>query len=831
MNDTRPTRYRLHLEPDLKRFRFEGSTEIVINLSVPLKEITLDAVDLAVWRCQLAGEESVDCSFCVDPKKEKLRIALPEERSGEVSLKIDYVGQINNKMAGFYRSRYVQGGREDFVAVTQFEESDARRAFPCFDHPALKATFDVEIVLDETLAAVSNTPALQETALGDGRKQVKFQTTPVMSTYLLFFGVGPFEFIEERGPVSIRLAGTPGMTKHGGFAVDFARKALVFSEGYYGIPYPLPKLDLIAVSDFAAGAMENWGAITFRENLLLKDPDKTSRSGEERICEVIAHEIAHMWFGNLVTPADWKYLWLNESFATYFGYGVVDHHFPEWEVWGRFLQGQTNVALDRDALKETFPIEIPGGEHVVINVSTAPIIYNKGGSILRGVEGYVGRKAFRDGLRSYLHKHAYGCATSDDLWKAFEEVSEKPVSRMIRSWVEQPGYPIVEATRGGEDLVLSQRRFTYLNHESQQEWVIPLSLKVFLEDGKTRTVHILMDGRSTSVRIGGDVVAYLLNEGQAGFYRVKYGDGNNLQELGRRVASKTLSPEERWGLQNDLYALVKQGGVSLDEYMSFLHFYDDEDNPLPLMSLGDHIHHAFIITQGERRRQVASQGKEIFERVLSRIGYEPAAGEGHTVPILREQMLWQAVLCGSEQVHRFGEAKFAALRTEGLVHPDLMKSSMQIGALKGGQTAFDWLDRALQTSENEHERINILTAMACFQEREWIEKVWSYVLRRVPDRNKFIPIGAMAVNPYAAPYLWEWYLSSIDQLEQLPPVHYERVISSLVPWSGLGKEEEVRAFFGNYMGRTTKARDAIRLSLERLEIHSRMRHREMEDGR
>jgi len=225
--------------------------------------------------------------------------------------------------------------------------------------------------------------------------------------------------------------------------------------------------------------MENWGAITFRENLLLYFPGVTSKSGEESICEVIAHEIAHQWFGNLVTPMDWKYLWLNESFATYFGYGVVSHYFPEWDVWQQFVHGQTAVALERDGLRDTFPIEIPGGEHVVINTSTAPIIYNKGGSILRQVNGHIGEARFKDGLRRYLSDNAYACASSRDLWRSLEQISEKPISKMMKSWIEQPGYPMVEVRRDGGKLILTQKRFTYLPHESEQEWIIPMKIRLF----------------------------------------------------------------------------------------------------------------------------------------------------------------------------------------------------------------------------------------------------------------------------------------------------------------------------------------------------------------
>ncbi len=276
-------------------------------------------------------------------------------------------------------------------------------------------------------------------------------------------------------------------------ALDFGCNALEFCEKYFGIAYPLSKLDLIAIPDFAFGAMENWGAITFRENLLLRYPGITSKSGEGRICEIIAHEIVHQWFGNLVTPSDWKYLWLNESFATYFGYGIVDHYHPDWGIWDQFLLGQTAVAMSRDALIENFPIEIPGGEHVVINSSTAPIIYSKGGSILRQIHGYIGEDHFQSGLQRYLKTHSYACAASDDLWQALETASELPVTRIMKSWIEQPGFPLLEARRDGRKLSIAQHRFTYLPCDAVQTWMVPVTIVAFSSSGASTRLNMILD--------------------------------------------------------------------------------------------------------------------------------------------------------------------------------------------------------------------------------------------------------------------------------------------------------------------------------------------------
>jgi aminopeptidase N len=825
MGGLAPIHYQIHLEPDLKRFRFEGRTEILIQADEPTTEVALNSLDLAVRRCRFErNDEFLECPFRVDPKKEELRISLPDETTGRFRVGIDYTGEINNRMAGFYRSKAVVGGREKTIAVTQFEESDARRAFPCFDHPLRKATFDVEMVVDDGLTALSNCPVKEEAPYDEGRRLIRFEQTPRMSTYLLFFGIGEFEFIEDPGDVLIRVAATPGAAGQGRFGLAFARKTLAFSEDYYGIRYPLPKLDLIAVADFAFGAMENWGAITFRENLLFHDPDITSRAGEEGICVVIAHEIAHQWFGNLVTPSDWKYLWLNESFATYFGYGVVDSYYPEWGLWEQFLIGQTDTAFGRDSLVETFPIEIPGGEHVVINAGTAPIIYNKGASILRQVEGYVGKEAFRNGLRYYLDKHAYACAASHDLWDAFEAVSDKPVRRMMKSWIEQPGFPMVNARREGGALIVSQERFTYLPHEkTDQEWMIPLAVLVFYSDGRSKTLTTLLEGAEAVMDMGRDAIACKVNAGQSGFYRVRYGERANLEELGRRAAEGTLSPEDRWGLESDLYALVKKGDIPLEDYLAFLSHYLKEEAFLPLMSISGNLFHAFLVGETTVKERVASLGRSIFEGVLDTIGYEPNPEEGHTTSILRDRIIWHAVLYGSGEALEFGAERFHALMRGEKIHPDIMKSAMQCGAFQGDPGTFEWFDGRLRSSESEHERTNILVALGCFKEQGLLEQARRYVLSRVPERNKFVLIGAMAANPHAVPHMWEWYVSSHKTLEELHPIHYERVLAAVVPVGGIGREEAVGGFFREHMDRTGKAKDVIKLSLERLEINARMR--------
>lgn len=823
MQQATPKNYQIHLIPDLTHFTFSGSVTLEAEAETAIEELRLNMLDLTITGCAVkAGDRFIDCAFDAGNEKEELKILFPQKMQGSICIRILYAGQINDKMAGFYRSQYVSNGQTKYIAVTQFEESDARRAFPCMDHPLKKATFDIVMDIDDDLVAISNGIVAGESALANGKKRVTFEQTPPMSTYLVFFGVGEFEFTRDTQDPRVRVATLPGMKSYAQFGLEFGRKALTYSEAYYGIPYPLSKMDLIAIPDFAFGAMENWGAITFRENLLLHYPQITSKSGEERIREVIAHEIAHQWFGNLVTPADWKYLWLNESFATYFGYGVVDHYYPHLESWQQFIYGQTGSAMARDALQENFAIEIPGGEHVVINVSTAPIIYSKGASVLRQIEGYIGSDNFQKGLQSYLKDYAYANTASHHLWDSFEKVSHQPVGAMMKSWVEQAGLPLISVKKNGNRLLLTQKRFTYLANDSDQTWRVPVTI-AFFSKKQTARQTILMKGAEHEIEIPDHTQAYKLNDRQTGFYIVDYRDPENLDALGRLVGDRSLTPEDRWGLQNDLFALCKSGKVSISAYLKFLAFYANEDVYLPLMSISNNLEYADLVLSDGIREKISAVVRPWFEKVLENIGYEPARDEKHNIASLREQLIWHAVRCSSEKTTGFARNRFAAMMQGRAVHPDLMKSVMQVGAFVGDQQAFEWLERRFQSSGIEHERMNILMALGCFKQKALIQKSQQYVLDKVPARNTFVPVVAMASNPYAIPLLWDWYVSNLEQIESFHPMLYERIIAAVVPMAGMQRPQEVRAFFKDYLQKKDKAADVIRLSLERLEINLQMR--------
>ena len=824
MQNVTVVNYTLNLEPDLETFTFKGRADITANAAEPVNRVILNALDLTIEQCRLLeGASSPECKFDPVPDKEELHIRLPADRDGDLCLRIDYRGNINDLMAGFYRSRYMVEDEPRYIAVTQFQESDARRAFPCLDTPGQKATFNISLDIPAHLTAISNEIEERVTELENGKKRVAFKPTPRMSTYLVFFGVGEFDVQVDAEDPRVRAVTLPGQRAHAAYGLDFGRRALAFSEAYYGIDYPLSKMDLIAIPDFAFGAMENWGAITFRENLLLHYPGATSKAGEERICEVTAHEIAHQWFGNLVTPSDWKYLWLNESFATYFGFGVVAEFYPDWEIWDKFLHGETATAMARDALHETFPIEIPGGEHVVINSSTAPIIYNKGGSILRQVQGYIGMDNFQKGLQHYLEKHAYACASSHHLWDAFEAAADMPVTALMENWVEQPGFPLLQAERTGDNLVLSQTRFTYLPGEFDQQWLIPVTIECFDAGGGSTVRTVFMEDRQATVALPPGTAAYKLNSGQTGFFRVRYLESQNLEKLAALVADQALAPPDRWGLQDDLFAQVRAGQAGFGDYLDFLAAYQRERSYLVLTSVATNLSLAYQVLPDTWREKIRDFAGPWYEAILKEIGFLPSADDMQTTAILRDQLAWDAVRYGSSDLAVFAAGQFARLAGGEQIHPDIQKSVMQAGARAGDQATLAWFKARFEDSEVEHERMNILTALGGFAGEAEIAAVGQYILEQVPPRNKFVPVMALAQNRMAGDFLWRWYRENLAQLEQIHPMIYERIVAGVIGAAGLGAPAAIRDFFTAYMEKKSQVRDVIRLSLERLEINLRMR--------
>src|SRR3990167_3573898 len=508
-----------------------------------------------------------------DEKSETATFTFPENiPAGKNKLTIVFKGILNDKMRGFYRSRYYIDGKEHHMATTQFEATDARRAFPCFDEPAQKAVFHVSLVVPKGKTAISNTLPKSVEEHESGFEVIRFHPTPKMSTYLLAFIVGDFEYIEKKTKtgVQVRVYTTHGKKHQAGFALDCAVKTLEFYEKYFDIKYPLNTLDMIAIPDFSSGAMENWGAITYRESALLVDENHSSVSNKQWVALVIAHEIAHQWFGNLVTMEWWTHLWLNEGFASYIEYLAVDKLFPKWDIWTQFSTNDLGISLRLDALASTHPIEIPVHHPDEIGEIFDEVSYSKGASVIRMLASYIGEKNFRDGLRYYLKKHSYKNTETVHLWQAFEKVSGLPVQKMMQNWTGKSGYPLIRASltsplgTPSTKLILSQERF-FLSPVSKAKskdktiWQIPITLQ-FKNSSKnlvqkhflsrlSQAVELRMSDFSpekyaTAKKVVSNDFCIKINADEAGFYRVAYSK-ELLDKLHSPVAKKILSPIDR----------------------------------------------------------------------------------------------------------------------------------------------------------------------------------------------------------------------------------------------------------------------------------------------
>ncbi|MBI5377694.1 MAG: M1 family peptidase, partial [Thaumarchaeota archaeon] len=476
-----PKNYDITFEPDFKNFTFLGKEKIFVDIAKPTNKFVLNSAEIKIKNCHIVSNgKTLKAKATLDEKNEELTVTISEKIRGKADLFIDFAGILNDKLVGLYRSEYKdKQGKTKFMATTQFEAADARRAFPCWDEPEAKATFDVSVIAESNLTAISNMTIVSKKKIGK-KILFRFGRTPIMSTYLLYLGVGDLEFLQSRlGKTLIRIVTTKGKKNLGKLSLEFTKQFLKWYEDYFKIPYPLPKLDMIAVPDFASGAMENWGAITFRETILLYDPKTSSTETKQHIAEVISHEIAHQWFGNLVTMKWWNDLWLNESFATFMATKAVHHYYPEWDLWDQFLIGETSGAMSLDALKTSHPIDVKVNKPSEVREIFDEISYNKGGSVLRMLENFLGEKNFRSGLKTYLTKHKYGNATTEDLWNVLEKVSKKPVRKMMNSWVRQVGYPIIEATTKDSKMLLVQKRYLAENNGKPQKgsWIVPVSIK------------------------------------------------------------------------------------------------------------------------------------------------------------------------------------------------------------------------------------------------------------------------------------------------------------------------------------------------------------------
>jgi puromycin-sensitive aminopeptidase len=637
-----PERYSITFEPDLKASTFTGRETIQVKVRAATQEVRLHAVDLTITGAAVTvGKEVWPARVTPDPRNEMIVLALPRPLPlGTATLTLHWTAKLSTKLRGLYAAE--SEGRR--YAFTQFEATDARRAFPGFDEPAMKARFEVTAVIDPALSAISNGRILSST-VGRGKKTVRFAETPPMSSYLVALAVGPLvEAVCGKGPVKVCVWSPPGKQHLGGFALEAAEAFLPRFGEYFGIPYPYGKLDLVAVPDFAAGAMENTGAIFFREARLLVDPKTASLEQRRGVADIIAHEMAHQWFGDLVTMQWWDDLWLNEAFATWMEVKIVDAWRPDWNVWTEF-EGWKAYALSMDQLSATHPIRTPVTSPDQVNENFDAITYSKGASVLRMLEIYLGEAAFQKGVQRYLAAHANANATADDLWRALSEASGQPVAEVAASWLDQPGFPMVSVSQRCKkegaartiELTLSQRRFFAAGPTpSSQTWLVPICARA----GAATQCELMRGPTATmTLRAPGCAPWVLLNPHHSGFYRVRY-DAPVLKALGQ-AAQASLDAPERIGLVADAWAMVKQGALPLTAYLETVMAMKGERTREVLSTLHEQLGFLedHLVSDADRAAFRAFVGAQLAP-LYAELGWEPARDEPDTRRLLRATVLW-----------------------------------------------------------------------------------------------------------------------------------------------------------------------------------------------
>lgn len=789
-----PKHYSITLFPNLNEFTFSGEEEILLELKKPVKEITLHAVELEINLAELktTSYELPATSISYDEKSENATISFGKIiPKGETKLKIKFTGILNDKMRGFYRSKYKHEGRDHHMAVTQFESTDARRAIPCFDEPAKKAIFDVKLVIPEDHTAISNTTETDIALHSPGYKIITFEPTPKMSTYLLAFIVGKFEFIESqtKSKVKVRVFTTHGKKHQAKFALDTAVKVLEFYEDYFGIPYPLAVLDMIAIPDFASGAMENWGAVTYRETALLVDEEFSATANKQHIGHVIAHELAHMWFGNLVTMEWWTHLWLNEGFASYIEFLAVDKIFPDWHIWTQFVSLNHSDALSLDGLKNTHPIEVEVHHPSEIGQIFDAISYEKGSSIIRMLATYLGGKVFQKGLQEYLKKHKYSNAKTIDLWNALEKVSGKPVKKIMENWTGKPGYPLVSVSENNNKLKLTQARF-FSSPLSAKEikdktlWQIPLD-------------SFLFSKRSAVIPRPKEFIKF--NRGETSFIRVQY-PSSLLKLLEEQIKKKMLPAEDRFGLIRDTFALAQSGHCSTADALRLALAIKNEDEFIVWAEIASNLSAIDnLIFKEDFYEEYKAFCRKIFEPIVNKVGWDKKPGESHTQTLLRSIVLHKLGVYGDANIVQGAKELFDKLITGKIkLDSDLKSVVYNLVAGNGGEKEYLLLkDLYLKTSFQE-EKDRIFRAMCSSKNvnllKQSLDMAFSDQMRA---QDRFKAISFVWANHAGHDLAWEYVKKNWEQITKtFSGGHlYARFIKPAVYFVEEKGAEEIEEFF------------------------------------
>ena len=842
-----PRHYAIELEPDLGAASFTGRVGIDVEVAEPQHTIVLNAaeLDIASARITAPGGEPVELDHACDEESERLTLSAPDGAGGfepgPARLDIAFTGVLNDQLHGFYRSTFTDdSGETHTIATTQFESTDARRAFCCFDEPALKATFATTLVVADGLLAVSNTAETARTSLEDGRVRVSFATTMPMSTYLVAFVVGPLEVTDpiDCGGVPVRVVHRPGRGGQTGFALDVAAHALEWFSDYYGLPYPSDKLDLVAIPDFAFGAMENLGCVTFREVLLLVDEAAASQPELQTVAKVINHELAHMWFGDLVTMAWWEGIWLNEAFATFMETACSAAYRPDWRVWSTFCRSRAS-ALSTDSLGATRAVEYPVHSPAEAEDMFDVITYEKGAALVRMLEQYLGAETFRAGVRLYLRRHAYANTVTEDLWNSLADASGEPVGRIMDGWIHQGGYPAVAATAGYHGLRVAQRHFT-LDPERADErsWVVPLRLRVERPaggvpadegpavkgpDDDRRELRVLLDqpGRILTLAAAEPVT---VNSGASGFYR----DDPSAEALAAvaSVGPGDRTAEERHGLVDDAWAATLAGSLDGPAFVDFVlrGFVDERDLTVWQAIAGTLAHLRRLLEAGAAQR-FCELVVAASDTAAADLGFDPPAdGEDERTGELRATLLR---LRGAVADHA---ATIEACR-QRLDDPDptLAAAALSVVAAHGDAEDFAWVRERFETASDPQTEQRHLAALADFGDPELVRTILEGTLDgSVRTQDGPYLVRRALLNRLGGSEAWDFLSGHWDRLLGIFPTNYSlaRMLEGVTALDRPELAGQVHDFMAAHP--LPQGAKQVAQHLERLDINVALRTRESE---
>ena len=775
-----PQHYILNLKPNRQTMSFNG--EVIITgqkLGRPSQRLTFHQVGLEISQAHVTyHDKKGDREIVVDRINshkafDEVRLHAKEMMfPGRYTISLKFKGKITKQMNGMYPCFFKHDGKEKKLIATQFESHHAREVFPCVDEPEAKATFDLILTSPAGEAVIANTPIKNQTKSKDGLV-TEFETTPKMSTYLLAFVYGEIGYLEAKTKqgVVVRTYATPDNVEITDFALETAVKILDFYNDYFAINYPLPKCDLIALPDFAAGAMENWGCITFREQALLVDPEHTSLGNKQYVALVVAHELAHQWFGNLVTMRWWSDLWLNEGFASWIEYLAVDHLYPEWHMWTQFVVDEQQQALKMDALEHTHPIEVPVNHPDEIRTIFDAISYSKGASVIHMLHDYLGADTFRDGLRYYLKKHSYQNTDTVDLWSAFEEIAHKPVKSFMHTWTSQPGFPLVSADVNSKSVEIHQERF-FINPKhsklTAEHWPVPLlsqdQLNLELFD-KARDKSLVQE-----------VTKLKLNQGQSGFYRTIY-NASHLERLGEQIKKGHLSSIDRLGLLADLFEAARAGYCDTVDALHFLQNFQSESDYAVWDTIASIIGSIRLaVADEELRDSMKTFIRKLIAEQLKRLGWERKKADSHFDKLLRPIILGLAASADEPAVIKrclelfekitTCEQVAADLRTapsstkvkRGVdIDPDLRGTVFGTASRHGDKHTFDKLLKLHNNAKLSEERVTLSAALTGFEQPELIDKSLAIITTddiRIQDVVYWIAYSFL--NRHSRTQSWQW---------------------------------------------------------------------------